>query len=646
MNAAPPHAVNRRLPVVPLVADCLLTATGVLLLGLTLKALTAGGANVASLWLANGFALGMLLTARREHWPWMLLACAVGGVGGALASRPDLATMAWISTGNLLEVAVAAYCLSGSIRTAAHLTERARLLRFLAFGVVLAPALMTLVVMLRGHLMGLAQEPPVLARIFVGHAMGIAVMTPVVLALRNGELRAYLRPQALLESVLTLAVVALVSLLVFFQSSLPLIFLLFPPMIRVAFRGGFAGTAVAILIVTAIGVVAAWQGAGPISWVARNSPDSQIVRSDGFLLLQALIASLIASLFPLIMALAEGRRAHQRTEELQNRLRLLMEHSTDAILLTDLEGRRLFVSPPVRELLGIDARRFLAMHWTDHVGLQDQPVIGAQIEEAWARRSAQRLIFRTHHSNGRVLWIEASMRYFRDHAFVLMNSEQQEAGGFNCGPAGDEGFIITLRDITDRRQAELELADANAELAALVRIDSLTGLANRRRFDEALEQAWSAALDRGHSLAVLMIDVDHFKQFNDTYGHQRGDTCLKQVGAAISSALFHPEDLAARYGGEEFAVILPQTSTDDAARVAERIRHAVHELRRPNLSTRAGVVTVSVGVAAANAVVHGDAAALVRAADEALYTSKREGRNRTTLLEVGWPARSAPADPV
>jgi diguanylate cyclase (GGDEF)-like protein len=135
-----------------------------------------------------------------------------------------------------------------------------------------------------------------------------------------------------------------------------------------------------------------------------------------------------------------------------------------------------------------------------------------------------------------------------------------------------------------------------------------------------------------------MIDVDNFKQFNDCYGHQRGDFCLKDVARAILSGLFHTDDLAARYGCEEFAVILPNTSTDNAARVAERIRRAVYDLGRPHKVTAHGVLTVSVGVAAAIPVSHGDAVAIVTAADEALYISKREGRNRTTLLDVNWPA--------
>jgi diguanylate cyclase (GGDEF)-like protein len=140
-----------------------------------------------------------------------------------------------------------------------------------------------------------------------------------------------------------------------------------------------------------------------------------------------------------------------------------------------------------------------------------------------------------------------------------------------------------------------------------------------------------------------MIDVDHFKQFNDCYGHQRGDLCLRDVAVAIISGLFHPDDLAARYGGEEFAVILPRTSTDNAAQVAERIRRAVHDLRRPHVASPLGTLTISVGVAAAWPVRHGDPLAVVRAADEALYASKHEGRNRTTLLDVSWPGVAAAA---
>jgi diguanylate cyclase (GGDEF)-like protein len=253
------------------------------------------------------------------------------------------------------------------------------------------------------------------------------------------------------------------------------------------------------------------------------------------------------------------------------------------------------------------------------------------------------LVFRVKHAAGQEVWVEAHMKHFRDRAFDLMQSEKDSGIQRNCGADGNEGFVITMRDITASRRAEMELERANAELASLVRKDSLTGLANRRCFDEVLQKTWGEALAGGWPIAVLMIDVDHFKQFNDCYGHQRGDLCLRDVAVAIISGLFHPDDLAARYGGEEFAVILPRTSTDNAAQVAERIRRAVHDMHRPHVAAPQGTLTISVGVAAAWPVPHGDPLAVVRAADEALYTSKHEGRNRTTLLDVSWPAPQAAA---
>jgi diguanylate cyclase (GGDEF)-like protein/PAS domain S-box-containing protein len=406
----------------------------------------------------------------------------------------------------------------------------------------------------------------------------------------------------------------------------------------VAFRGGFAGTAVALLIVVTMGTIATSSGAGPIA-AMRSNPQlaSYPLLSDGYVVLQIFTASLLIAMFPLIVSIAEGRRARRASEELQNRLRLLMAHSSDVIILTDLDGHRLYASPAVREVFGVEPEEFLRLTWRDYVHEPDLAEASAQIGSALKTRTSSVLVFRARHRSGTIVWIEAHMKYFRDRTFVLMQAEKESGIERNCGADGDEGFVITLRDISARRHAELELESANAELASLVRKDALTGLANRRRFDEVLQDAWTKALAGGWPIAVLMIDVDHFKQFNDCYGHQRGDMCLRDVAAGIITGLFHPDDVAARYGGEEFAVILPRTSTDNAALVAERIRRAVHDLRRPHVAASLGVLTVSVGVAAANPVLHGDPLAVVRAADQALYTSKNEGRNRTTLLDVSWP---------
>jgi diguanylate cyclase (GGDEF)-like protein/PAS domain S-box-containing protein len=627
------------------VLDFVFTGVGAFCLSAGFRMLTGNPDMASSLWLANGFVLGMLLAAPRSRWLVLLLVSAMAGAGSAFLLGSSVADLPWVALFNAVEVLLAAALLAGTVRSAAELAMLGNFLRFLLVAVLLAPALLAMAFGMFDLLSGRPPAITMMKRIFISHALGMAVMTPLVLALRSGELRQYLARGTIVESLLTQLLVAAVCVLVFFQTTIPLLFLIFPPMMQVAYRGGFVGTAIALLLVVVIGALATVTGHGPIQALEASGRFLDYpLASDGLIVLQVFVASLLLSLFPMIVALAEGRRAHRATEELQNRMRLLMDHSSDVVILTDLDGQRLYVSPAVREVTGYEADQFLGLTWRDYVHEADSHEVGARIEEARATRGSRVISFRVKHAAGAEVWVEANMKYFRDRTFVLMQSEKDSGIQRNCGPDGDEGFVITMRDVTASRRAEMELERANAELASLARKDSLTGLANRRSFDEVLQTAWSEALAGGWPLAVLMIDVDHFKQFNDCYGHQRGDLCLRDVAVAIISGLFHPDDMAARYGGEEFAVILPRTSIDHAAQVAERIRHAVHDLRRPHVASPLGSLTISVGVAAALPVRHGDPLAVVRAADEALYTSKHEGRNRTTLLDVSWPdPASAPA---
>jgi diguanylate cyclase (GGDEF)-like protein/PAS domain S-box-containing protein len=621
--------------------DVALISIGYFLLSVGFRLLTASKVNVSGLWLANGFALGVLLTAPRSRWPLLMVALTLSGMVGGFVAHAELVLIPWISAFSTIEIAIAALPLASRIDSVRDLTRRSRFVRFLLFAILLAPAVLSLQLVVFNQFSHRPFSWAVALRVFVGHSLGFAVMAPVTLALRSGEIRRFIKPAVLPEALLMLVIVGGLTSLVFFQTNVPLLFLIYPPLMRVAYRGGYSGTALGLLLVISIGALATGTGHGPIAALSAL-PENQHrpILGDGFIMLQLLMVSLLISLFPMIVSLAEGRRSHRITEELQNRLRLLMDHSSDVIVLTDLDGRRLYVSPAVREVLGFEPEQFVGMTWRDYVLDEDQLLMGSELEEASRTRSSRSLIFRARHAAGHQIWLEANMRYFRDRAFVLMRSEKESGRLANFGPEGEEGFVVSLRDITARREAELALERANTELASLVRKDSLTGLANRRHFDEILRESWARALAGGWPIAVLMIDVDHFKQFNDCYGHQRGDVCLREVAASIADGLFHPDDLAARYGGEEFAVILPRTSTDNAARVAERIRQAVMEMRRPHVTAPLGIVTVSVGVAAAFPVPSGNPEAVVKAADEALYLSKGEGRNRTTLLDVNWPRNS------
>jgi diguanylate cyclase (GGDEF)-like protein len=183
----------------------------------------------------------------------------------------------------------------------------------------------------------------------------------------------------------------------------------------------------------------------------------------------------------------------------------------------------------------------------------------------------------------------------------------------------------------------LQLEEANAKLQSLSELDALTGIANRRRFEETLSREWRRAVRDGLPLSLVMIDIDYFKDFNDEHGHQVGDQCLRRVAHEIRGALTRPGDLLARYGGEEFAAILPSTPLRGAEAVAEALRARVETMATRHPTAPRGVVTISLGVATAIPGTAASAEALVAEADEALYRAKRAGRNRV-VSEAGGAA--------
>ncbi len=186
------------------------------------------------------------------------------------------------------------------------------------------------------------------------------------------------------------------------------------------------------------------------------------------------------------------------------------------------------------------------------------------------------------------------------------------------------GLTFLLQRLTMERAERRQ----EAALRALALQDGLTGIGNRRLFDERLPMEWRRAVRTGRPMSLLMIDVDHFKRFNDTHGHPRGDDCLRQIARAVAGSAGRPADVVARYGGEEFAVLLPDTSQEGAYEVAQRAHEAVRRLEVPCGVAGNARVTVSVGLATAVRPQEGGAGALVRAADRALYAAKAAGRDR------------------
>lgn len=194
---------------------------------------------------------------------------------------------------------------------------------------------------------------------------------------------------------------------------------------------------------------------------------------------------------------------------------------------------------------------------------------------------------------------------------------------------GTIGLIEGFKDITERKRIEGELQRANQELQRLTVIDGLTQIANRRRFDESLQQEWSRMAREKKPLSLIMCDVDCFKLYNDNYGHLLGDDCLRSVARVINDCANRPGDLAARFGGEEFAVLLPDTDTAGAGHVAESIRTKVQDLMIVHaFSPVHKYVTLSLGVFTVFPQHDSNPQALIEAADRALYEAKRAGRNQ------------------
>jgi diguanylate cyclase (GGDEF)-like protein len=196
----------------------------------------------------------------------------------------------------------------------------------------------------------------------------------------------------------------------------------------------------------------------------------------------------------------------------------------------------------------------------------------------------------------------------------------------DADPGGFGDVVVVLRDVTERKELE-------NRLAAMAMTDGLTSLANRRAFDEAMLREWRATQRSGLPTSLMLLDVDRFKAFNDHYGHQVGDDCLRTIAAAVHASVRRPRDFVARYGGEEIAVILPETDAAGALTVAEFVRQAIEDLEIPHAGNPEGnqFVTVSIGVTTAVSSLAGTIKmpkGLLLTADSALYKAKTNGRNR------------------
>ncbi len=339
----------------------------------------------------------------------------------------------------------------------------------------------------------------------------------------------------------------------------------------------------------------------------------------------------------------KAKLAERALLEREKQYRTIIETVSDIIFRLDVDGKIEFVNPAIR-FLGYEPSEIVGQPIDNFV----EKVDGVDYEEDMNSQIKTQGVgpLATNNLEVSLLVEKDSTLWEQNRAIpVLMDA-------FGLWDVPDEvvfkrdskktflGTLCIARNITEVKAIEEELLSTQArligaveELKELATRDALTGIANRRFFDEYLEKEWKRAQRDQYPFSLVMIDLDFFKAFNDSYGHQKGDVCLKEVATVIDETMKRPADMAARYGGEEFALILPETNSEGAMGLAEKLRKAIFDLNLEHKSSSVGDrVTVSMGVATLKVTTESNYCDLITRADKALYAAKNDGRNRVALF--------------
>lgn len=334
------------------------------------------------------------------------------------------------------------------------------------------------------------------------------------------------------------------------------------------------------------------------------------------------ISTLSYSNLKLARTLEERRRVAEALRQSEEKFKAIANYAASWEAWFSPEGKLLWMNPFSAELTGFAPEEYMTADdcLAMMIAGEDRAKVARLFQEALAGGRGDNVELRIRRKDGSTCWVATSWR-------PILAADGRSLG-----------IRTSSHDITASKQAREELArararleTANRQLAALSTTDSLTGIANRRHFDEFLLNEWRRATRSRRPLALAMLDVDWFKAYNDHYGHQAGDTCLQAVARLLQTKVSRVSDLAARYGGEEFALIAAETDMDTMRVLAEEIRAALESSALPHTASPLGRVTVSLGVAVLVPAADLSPEDLLRRADAALYCAKAQGRNRVVL---------------
>lgn len=602
---------SRRLWADRLVAMFLIGAVDWLSLTLAL-----GPGELTAVWIGNGILAGWLLSRPTSSWPGYIVAGLVADVAAHLMSGYSVASGSALAASNIVEVLIVAggirrmvddvgdpkrWIFLGAVATGSTLIACA-VSGLLAAAVISATSggsfLTNLLTWYAAHVVGM---------VIVGTFTLVALREGLGLVIASGRRGSFIG---------TMLLVVLVSVAAF-ASSYPVLFLPYLPLLLGAFRHRFAGVTVGVVLLTLVGSIATALGHGPLSAMAEVGPSSRIA------LLQLYIAAGCLMTIPVALAMAEHKRLTARLRDSQQRYKMLADYSHDVVVRMRANGERLYVSPSARDMLGWEAEEMLGSRWS-LVHPDDRERQAEAMTQVIASGEPRTEVYRVRHKDGHYVWVEAVTR-------PIPSADRED----------EWDIIYAGRDVTARVATEQALEESRRELERLARTDALTGLANRRQFDERLSLALMRLRRHGFPVALLYLDIDHFKIINDSHGHAIGDGILCGFAQRLLDNV-RATDLVARLGGDEFVVIVDDAALPGAAEaIAGKL---IQTMTRPIcVDGRELKVTASIGIAYSHEPV--DVRTLMSCADAALYSAKKAGRNTYRMKSPSAGAADQDAHP-
>ena len=684
--------------------------------------LTRPADGITIIWIASGVLAGVLLTSPYRLWTPYVVAGLVGTMVARLLCGDAPAVVAGRGLASVLEACGVAYALRYTVGDSGD-PAKLPLVSAISIGSTLVACALSALIVASLAAFGGGPFRQTLIDWYLAHTLGMIIVATLVVVARRQGTALFGRPGRRWKFLRSLAFVAATTLWVFSQSDYSLLFLIYLPLIFAVFRHHFSGVVVGIATIMVISITATMSGAGPLYLVHGASIRERIM------LLQLFLAAACLLALPVAMVLAERGRLTARLRKSEQSYRLLADHARDVVVRLRADGRRLYVSPSVKQLLGYEPEELIEPRW-ELVHADDREHLATAMRSLLETGGETSVVYRLQHKAGHYVWIEALacrvnspdsggsaeiiysgrdisrrkaaeeslaeseatlraitdnlpamvMRVDTEQRYTFVNAHLGKL--FGLEPASMIGR--TIREFVDPklyagirphletalrgervtfegeieangqryyRQANYlpdiradgsvrgmysltydisELHAAKQELARIAQHDPLTGLGNRNKFNERLALAIAKMRRSGRPIALVYLDVDHFKRINDSFGHAAGDAILGIFAQRLQQNV-RETDVAIRLGGDEFAVIIEDVESPEVPDVIARKLVAAMQPEFVALG-RSFRVTASIGVGVCRSMPTEDS--LMQVADEALYAAKAAGRNIYRVAQV------------